>query len=66
MKLRRRLPSPIVSVNGHNTSVGLEDGFCNALKEIAAAQKITIQEIVLKIDRARESRNLSSAASMFS
>ena len=44
-------------MNGRNTSVGLE--LCNALKEIAAAQKITMQEIVLKIDRARESRRSS-------
>jgi predicted DNA-binding ribbon-helix-helix protein len=69
MKQRRPLPSPIVkrsvTVDGRKTSVGLEDGFWNALKEIATAQKISIQEIALKIDGAREGRNLSSAIRQF-
>jgi predicted DNA-binding ribbon-helix-helix protein len=54
-----------VTVDGRKTSVGLEDGFWNALKEVATGQKISIQEIVLKIDGARECQNLSSAIRQF-
>ena len=42
MKPRRQLPSPVVkrsiNLDPHQISVGLEDDFWNALKEIAAAQ----------------------------
>jgi predicted DNA-binding ribbon-helix-helix protein len=69
MKQRRPLPSPIVkrsvTVDGRKSSVGLEDGFWNALKEIATARKISIQEIVLEIDSARDGPNLSSAIRLF-
>ena len=69
MKRRRSLPSPIakrsVHIGGRKTSIALEDGFWNALKEIAAIQGISIHEIVLKVDGMRESHNLSSAIRLF-
>jgi predicted DNA-binding ribbon-helix-helix protein len=49
-----------VKIDGQPTSVSLEDGFWNALKEIAAAQDTTAQELVLKIDSERTHGNLSS------
>jgi predicted DNA-binding ribbon-helix-helix protein len=41
--------------------VSLEDDLWNALKEIAAAQGTTAQELVLKIDNEPTHANLSSA-----
>ena len=49
-----------VKIDGQPTSVSLEDGFWNALKEIAAAQDTTAQELVLKINSERTHGNLSS------
>ena len=40
--------------------MSLEDGFWNALQEIAAAQSMTTQELVLKINSERTHGNLSS------
>jgi predicted DNA-binding ribbon-helix-helix protein len=69
MKPRRSLPSPIVKrsvrIGDRKSSVALEDGFWNALKEIAAVQGISIHEIVLKVDGMREGHNLSSAIRLF-
>jgi predicted DNA-binding ribbon-helix-helix protein len=68
MKRRRPLPSRNVKrsikLDGRNTSVGLEDGFWNALKEIAASQETSVQKLVSKIAR-RKGPNLSSAVRLF-
>jgi predicted DNA-binding ribbon-helix-helix protein len=68
MKPRRSFPSAnrkrSVKLDGRKTTLGLEDGFWNALKEIAAAQETTVQNLVWKIDRARHG-NLSSAIRLF-
>ena len=68
MKLRRPLPSPIIKrsikVDGRKTSISLEDGFWSALKEIAAAQKTSVQKLVSKIAR-HKGRNLSSSIRLF-
>jgi predicted DNA-binding ribbon-helix-helix protein len=42
-----------VKIDGQPTSVSLEDGFWNALREIAAAENMTAQQLVLKINRER-------------
>jgi predicted DNA-binding ribbon-helix-helix protein len=52
-------------VNGRKTAVCLEDAFWNALKEIAAAQSDSVPELLLEIDGARDSPNLSSAIRVF-
>ena len=49
-----------VEIDGRATSVSLEDDFWDALKEIAAAQGTTAQELVLKIDNERTRPTLSS------
>ena len=57
-----------VIVRGHKRSVGLEDAFWNALKEIAAHKEASLSELVTKIDddrTAREQSNLSSAIRLF-
>ena len=42
-------------LNGHNTSVSIEDLFWTELKNIAKEQKLSINQLVAKID---DSRNL--------
>ena len=40
-------------LNGHNTSVSLEDLFWTELKNIAKEQKLSINQLVAKIDDSR-------------
>ena len=49
---------------GHATSVSMEDEFWLELKKIAESEKLTVQQLVEKIDMERES-NLSSALRVF-
>ncbi len=50
-----------LSIAGHRTSISLETAFWTALREIAAAQDISIAEVVAHIDSTRGQANLSSA-----
>ncbi|WP_324134507.1 ribbon-helix-helix domain-containing protein [Bosea sp. (in: a-proteobacteria)] len=50
-----------LTVAGHRTSVSLEEPFWEALKEIAAAQGLTVAALIAAIDGSREGVNLSSA-----
>jgi len=54
-----------IVVAGHKTSVSLEDGFWNALKEIAGERDATISDLVAIIDADRQHANLSSAIRLF-
>ena len=54
-----------VVVDGHKTSVSLEDQFWNDLKAIARAHGATLSKIVSEIDNTRQQRNLSSALRLF-
>ena len=49
-----------VIIAGHRTSVSIEDAFWAALKEIAAADGVSLNHLVTRIDEARTG-NLSSA-----
>ncbi len=49
-----------VVIAGHKTSVSLEDGFWEALKDIAAERGVSVNALVAEIDGARTG-NLSSA-----
>ena len=53
-----------VAIDGHRTSVSLEPDFWHALKEIAAAQRVTLGALVAEVDRTRTG-NLSSALRVF-
>ncbi len=54
------------SVNiGHKTTVTLEREFWDGVKEIAAAQKLSLDELVTLINRDRQHTNLSSAVRLF-
>lgn len=54
-----------VVVDGHKTSVSLEDQFWNDLKAIARAHGATLSKMVSEIDNARRQGNLSSALRLF-
>jgi predicted DNA-binding ribbon-helix-helix protein len=57
-----------ITLDGHKTSVTLEDAFWNALKDIAAAQGTSVRRLIATIDDERHERpgtNLSSAIRLF-
>jgi predicted DNA-binding ribbon-helix-helix protein len=54
-----------IIIDGHKTSVSLEDAFWQAVKEIALLRGTTLANIVSSIDAGRESRNLSSNIRLF-
>ena len=54
-----------VIVDGHKTSVSLEDAFWSCLIEIAQAQGATVSQTVTEIEKSRQRHNLSSAIRLF-
>jgi predicted DNA-binding ribbon-helix-helix protein len=63
------MKSPVIKhsiiLNGHKTSVSLEDQFWDGLRDIAARENITVSALVEKIDHGRTGHNLSSAIRVF-
>lgn len=53
-----------ITINGHRTSITLESVFWESLKEIATAQKKSINALIAEID-ATQPENLSSALRIF-
>ena len=54
-----------IVIDGHKTSVSLEDPFWTELKNIAHARQLTLSELIGKIEAMREQSNLSSAIRLF-
>ena len=54
-----------IVINGHKTSISIEDQFWAALKSIAAERNLTTSELVSMVHGNRESGNLSSALRVF-
>jgi predicted DNA-binding ribbon-helix-helix protein len=54
-----------VVIAGRNTSVSIEEGFWQSLKEIADERDMTLAELIGNIDANREHANLSSAIRLF-
>jgi predicted DNA-binding ribbon-helix-helix protein len=54
-----------VELNGHKTSVSLEDEFWNGLRQIADAQNTPLPSLLQSIDSGRGLANLSSAIRVF-
>jgi len=54
-----------IVLNGHKTSVSLENEFWDGLREIADGQKLKVSALVQRIDRERTNRNLSSAIRIY-
>ena len=54
-----------VVIDGHKTSVSLEDAFWSDLKEIAHMQRATLSKVITEVDNLRKQGNLSSAIRLF-
>lgn len=54
-----------IYIDGHKTSVTLEDAFWQGLKEIAQARRMTMSDLIGEIDAQRQHSNLSSALRLF-
>ena len=54
-----------VVINGHKTSVSLEQPFWNIVREIADAEGMTVSALLRQIDESRRHTNLSSAVRIF-
>lgn len=55
-----------VTIAGHQTSITLEEEFWTELKELAAANQQSINDLVTEIDKTRDlSINLSSALRLY-
>ena len=54
-----------IVLDGHKTSVSLENEFWNALREIAGLENTTLSTLVGKIDHDRNSCNLSSTIRVY-
>ena len=68
-QFKRAEISPInkrsIEIDGHRTSVSLEDAFWTALKKIAATRNVRTAELIATINRGRQHPNLSSAIRLF-
>ncbi len=49
------------TIAGHKTSISLEAAFWDALKEIAAEERVPVAELVARIDKSRSGTGLSGA-----
>jgi predicted DNA-binding ribbon-helix-helix protein len=54
-----------ITIDGHSTSVSLEEAFWSDLRQIARAQEATLPQLVAEIDHTREWGNLSSAIRLY-
>ena len=65
MKSKSLVSKRSVIIDGHKTSVSLEDVFWNALRNIAHERRETISHLIASIDANRKFANLSSALRIF-
>ena len=65
MRLQSLVLKRSTIIDGHRTSVSLEDDFWNALKDIAHKRSETLSDLIASIDHNREFANLSSALRLF-
>ncbi len=54
-----------VQIDGRKTSVSLEAAFWDVLREVAGRSRITVSELISRINQERRSSNLSSALRLF-
>jgi predicted DNA-binding ribbon-helix-helix protein len=56
-----------ITIDGHRTSVSLEDAFWQELSSLASARRLSLNALVTEIDQARGGRggNLSSALRLY-
>ena len=65
MELKSAIVKRSIELNGHKTSVSLEDEFWLSLRQIAILKDISLPVLLQTIDRAREGANLSSAIRVY-
>jgi len=65
MKSKSLVIKRSVVVDGHKTSLSLEDDFWHGVKHIAKERGVSLAGLVLEIDGLREHGNLSSAIRVF-
>jgi predicted DNA-binding ribbon-helix-helix protein len=67
--MKRDLRSVVIKrsiiLDGHKTSVSLENEFWDGLREIVEAKNTTVSILVGQIDRERDNCNLSSAIRVY-
>ena len=63
--MRSAVAKRSVVIDGHKTSVSLEDPFWTELKEIAHSQGVTVSRLAAGIEATRKQSNLSSAIRVF-
>jgi predicted DNA-binding ribbon-helix-helix protein len=54
-----------IALNGHKTSVSLEDEFWDRLQSIARERRLPIAKLIEEIDAGRRSPNLSSSLRIY-
>jgi predicted DNA-binding ribbon-helix-helix protein len=54
-----------IKIDGHPTSVSLEDAFWNALKEIATSRDVLLPDLVATINNERQHANLTAVLRLF-
>jgi len=54
-----------LTISGHRTSISLEVAFWEALKALAAAEHLSLAEVITQIDSARGEAGLSSAIRVY-
>ncbi len=54
-----------ITIEGHRTSITLEDAFWQALREVAEEQDKTPPELIAEIDRTRGAASLSGAIRVY-
>jgi predicted DNA-binding ribbon-helix-helix protein len=63
------MKSPIIKrsvvINGHKTSVSLEQPFWDIARGLAESERITVSALLRRIDEARQHANLSSAVRVY-
>jgi predicted DNA-binding ribbon-helix-helix protein len=63
--MKSKIVKRSIVIDGHKTSVSLEDPFWSCLKEIAYGDRMTLSKMVAAIKLAHQHSNLSSAIRLF-
>ncbi|MEC8476578.1 MAG: ribbon-helix-helix domain-containing protein [Pseudomonadota bacterium] len=54
-----------ITIAGHATSISLEAPFWDAIRDIAAQQDMSAQDLIAEIDNSRRTASLSSAIRVY-
>jgi predicted DNA-binding ribbon-helix-helix protein len=63
--MKSQIAKRSIVIEGHKTSVSLEDAFWSTLKDIAHERGQTLSQLIAAIDKDRQQGNLSSAIRLF-